>query len=669
MSKFKIILGDLYHFNEFQTIYTPLSIGYMASYANKLFGKDIELHLFRDANKLVKAAEEIKPDLVALSLYHWATEVDAMVIKKLISKLKKRPFFVLGGPSIDTLSNEQKKITDKMPGLDAIIVNEGEVALSNLVREMLSDPINFKKKTIDGIIYIDGDKLVKSKPVPLLDLNELPSPYLGGFLDEWTQAPYKPQLQTLRGCPYACKFCVSGRDTIKIRKFPIEQIKEEIVYIAERYKDHNHIELQIVDDNFGLYPRDVEIATFLSETSEKIGHPKGVKFFNNKQINKISYQVLEAIGKINKIGLNISLQTDTPAALEAMGRKNITEEKITEANKWAQSKNIDSTTELIFGLPGETKDSFLSLLERSVERGFDNVLAHNLILLDGSELNRETERKKYGFKTKYRLSGPNYGDIDGTFVTEFEKVVVGSNTFDYEDYIHLRHHSFMYYAVYSLRYFRWFFHTLRNFDISTSKFYDAFLFPDKKYSWPEPYLKFLKDLKIGLEGELYETAEDLKNDIEKKYRENNNEVVAPTRLNTLFGGRLIYMEQSWVKQVLEMHLNNFGIDSKSIHWKTIQEVINLCLKERVNLRNQAGTEPMISMYDYVSWKEQKFRLPLEKFKLAEPIKIEFSLDKIQQQRILSFKNEQGNMEDLGFFYKALDAIVPRSQLLFKINNV
>ena len=35
-----------------------------------------------------------------------------------------------------------------MPGLDAIIVNEGEVAFSNLVGAMLSDPINFNKNPI-----------------------------------------------------------------------------------------------------------------------------------------------------------------------------------------------------------------------------------------------------------------------------------------------------------------------------------------------------------------------------------------------------------------------------------------------------------------------------------------------------------------------------------------
>ena len=671
MAKLKIILGDLYHINQFQTIYTPINIGYMASYATKLFGKDIECHLFRDANKLIKAADEIKPDLVGLSLYHWATAVDAEVIKNLIGRLKKRPFFVLGGPSIDTIPREQKKLTDKMPGLDAIIVNEGEVAFSNLVGAMLSDPINFNKNPIDGVIKIDKEgKLIKSKPVPLLDLNELPSPYLGGFLEEFTQSPYKPQLQTLRGCPYACKFCVSGRDTIKIRKFPMEQIKEEILYIAERYKNHNHIELQIVDDNFGLYPRDVEIAKFISDTSEKVGHPKGIKFFNNKQLNKISYEVLDAVGKINKIGLNISLQTDTPETLAAMGRKNITEEKIKEANDWAAARKIDTTTELIFGLPGESKKTFLSLLDRSVKRGFDNILSHNLILLDGSELNREEERTKHNFKTKWRLPGPNYSDIDGKFVTEAEQVVVGTNTFDYDDYLHIRTHNFFYYAVYSLRFFRWFFKSLQSVDIAQADFFDAFLFPDKNKTWPIGYLNYLKDLKNAFEGELYDTEEELIKDMEAKFRANNNEVLAPTRLNSLYAARLIYMERSWIKEVLEKHLNNFGFKSDNPKWKTIQEVINICLKERIDLRNtKDSSEPIVTMYDYVAWKETKFRLPLEHFKLEKPAKLNFAIDDVQKERIISFHKEQGKMKDWGFFYKAQDAIVPRSQLLFKLEIV
>ena len=97
---------------------------------------------------------------------------------------------------------------------------------------MLSDPINFNKNPIDGVIKVVRKVNIKSKPVPLLDLNELPSPYLGGFL-KFTQSPYKPQLQTLRGCPYACKFCVSGRDTLKLENFHGTNKRGNTLYCRE----------------------------------------------------------------------------------------------------------------------------------------------------------------------------------------------------------------------------------------------------------------------------------------------------------------------------------------------------------------------------------------------------------------------------------------------------
>ena len=94
------------------------------------------------------------------------------------------------------------------------------------------------------------------------------------------------------------------------------------------------------------------------------------------------------------------MQTDTPETLAAMGRKNITEEKIKEANEWAAARK-STRQQNLFSAFLESKKTFLSLLDRSVKRGFDNILSHNLILLDGSELNREEERIKHNFKTKW----------------------------------------------------------------------------------------------------------------------------------------------------------------------------------------------------------------------------------------------------------------------------
>ena len=85
----------------------------------------------------------------------------------------------------------------------------------------------------------------------------------------------------------------------------------------------------------------------------------------------------------------------------------------------------------------------------------------------------------------------------------------------------------------------------------------------------------------------------------------------------------------------------------------LSEVINICLKERIDLRNtKDSSEPIITMYDYVAWKETKFRLPLEHFKLEKPAKLNFAIDDVQKERIISFHKEQGKMKDWGFFLQS-----------------
>ena len=74
--------------------------------------------------------------------------------------------------------------------------------------------------------------------------------------------------------------------------------------------------------------------------------------------------------------------------------------EIDSAIKWAKGLGLDTSTELIFGMPHDTRDNFVSLLDRSINRGFDNVLVHNLLFMDGIEMNRKAYREKYNYKTK-----------------------------------------------------------------------------------------------------------------------------------------------------------------------------------------------------------------------------------------------------------------------------
>ena len=75
-------------------------------------------------------------------------------------------------------------------------------------------------------------------------------------------------LETNRGCPFTCTFCVQGTKYYsKIHNFSVDRIKEEITYIARRIKAHspNMGTLRIADSSVaGPHPDATDVAAFTS---------------------------------------------------------------------------------------------------------------------------------------------------------------------------------------------------------------------------------------------------------------------------------------------------------------------------------------------------------------------------------------------------------------------
>ena len=289
--------------------------------------------------------------------------------------------------------------------------------------------------------------MVQGRSVGLtMDLSTIGSPYLSGLLDEFMtpDSYYQPLIQTSRFCPYTCAFCVSGKNRGKLRGIPTEQVKEELEYVSKKYADRPHHTLYLTDENFGILKRDVEIAEAIKKCKEKFNYPQHVFFYNDKRFTETSRSVVKVLGDINETGMCLSLQTNNPSALKAINRRNVTDKEIDITLSWAIKYGITSSTEFIFGLPYDTKKDFVGTLDRASKRGFDNVRTTHLFLMDGIELNRSRERKKFGLKTKYRPLGTNYGKHDDKFFAEYEEVVVTQDTFTYEDFLEIRGFNFMF---------------------------------------------------------------------------------------------------------------------------------------------------------------------------------------------------------------------------------
>ncbi len=666
----KVMFTDFAYYNRYTKtqLYTPLGIGFIAQYAKQKFGNEIEVSLFKEINKFFDSVKEGAPDVVGLSLYYWNNSINQYVVKKLRKMFGNKVTIIIGGPSIDSDINQQKIFfKESFPEIDGIVINEGEIAFSNALEKILSDKKKAFLDPIDGLSFLKENEIISGKPIGTsTDISKLGSPYLSGLMDDFMHSEYQPLIQTSRFCPYTCAFCVSGKNRGKLRGFPIEQVKEELNYVSKKYRDRPHHLMYLADENFGILKRDVEIAEAIKECNLKFKYPESVFFYNDKRFTETSRKVIEILGKMTKTGMTLSLQTENPEALKAINRRNVTDEEIDNAIMWANKLNIPTTTELIFGLPYETKESFIDILKRSITRGFDSILAHNLFIMDGIELNRPQIREKYGLKTKFRPLSSSYMTVDNKFIAEHEEVVVSTKTFNYDDYLEVRKLNFMFFAIFTLNFQKWFFQFIKfNKKISLPEILTAFMKPDMSLEWPDDYIKFVNDFTNAAKSELFDTKEEMIRHLRKIYEENNNDVAEPTRINVTFVARLIYQENHWVKEVLLKHYKN--IMEKEIleeDFESASSLIDLAILERIDLkekRRKSNLDYIVS-FDINKWKKDKFKKPLYDYKMPKK-NVNFVIDNNRSNQINGLKRHSKDLLDKDFYINAIDFINPRSNLL------
>ena len=161
------------------------------------------------------------------------------------------------------------------------------------------------------------------------------------------------------------------------------------------------------------------MATIIWATWAKNSNEKVIEITNNKTYaTSWSYNSIESLD-------------DT--TLENVRRSNISLEKFNKVREYIKSKGLKTHTDVILGLPGETKDSYLNGLRKVCEQKFDQVVTFNCRLLGGTEMNSPSYIKKHGIKTKYRMLTQGYGIYRGIKSVENEEVILETNTMSSEE--------------------------------------------------------------------------------------------------------------------------------------------------------------------------------------------------------------------------------------------
>lgn len=436
--------------NDRKSVYIPYASGCIAAYAfdNEKIKNSCRLAGFVYYHEPInQAVERMKdPFIAAFSCSVWNYEYNKALAKALKNAYPE-VIIVFGGHNV----LRDFGTFDECPEADILIYREGEEAFRETVLALLE---NRELAHVSNIAYKKDGKYFKTEEKAFC-LSEYPSPYLNGIFDGITdgETEFSAILETNRGCPFRCAFCDWGTLGSGVRLFPMERVKAELDWIARRKIEY----VYCADGNFGIVDRDEEIAEYIISLKKATGYPKNFRVCFTK--NRTEF-VKKICMRFNEYGLDkaqtLSFQSLSPAVLENIGRKNISLDHFKELMNEYSRCGISTSSELILGLPGETKESFTRGICDLLEYGQHKAIqVYTCDLLPNSEMGSPEFVEKFGIETvRTPFSQAHCSALTEHEVGEFNSTVIKTNSLSTEDWIYCVAFACLVQAFHNIGFFR-----------------------------------------------------------------------------------------------------------------------------------------------------------------------------------------------------------------------
>ncbi len=323
------------------------------------------------AEKILKE----KPDVAAFSCYIWNITKTLEICS--IIKRKSDCRIVLGGPEA---AYRPKDILEKYEFIDFVLSGEGEWTFPDFL-----DNLNGDLSFVAGLTFRKDGEIIT---IPEKEYTESPpSPFVEEFFENLGgRISY---IETARGCPYRCAFCLSGRCS-PLRFFDIDRVKKDIIRLSQSGTQT----LKFIDRTFNANAKRAdEILLFIKENYGK-EIPQGVCFHFEIAGDILKDSTLEILSSMpyGAVQLEIGMQSFNEVTLKLINRKTDTKKLTENIRRLISFKNMHIHIDLIAGLTGEDLESFknsfnigYSLKAQMLQMGF-------LKLLYGADMRENKEK-------------------------------------------------------------------------------------------------------------------------------------------------------------------------------------------------------------------------------------------------------------------------------------
>ena len=374
---------------------TAILESYVSEYSTDPARYDWLMPIYKRQQISKSVAHLLNADVVGFSTYVWNGRISLEIAKRLKAE-RPEIMIIFGGPHVPDYCEDWLRENDF---IDVAVHNEGEKTLLALLEAFP----NRDWAELPGVSFIAKDgAYVKNMNAPRIrDLSEVPSPFLNGAFKKLMAANPDEQWiglwETNRGCPFQCTYCDWGSATAaKVTKFEMDRLLAEVDWFADSKVEY----IFCCDANFGIQKRDIQLAEYVAEVKRTKGYPHALSVQNTKNATERAYQTQKILADagLNK-GVALSMQSLDMNTLKSIKRDNISLETYLELQRRFTRDRVETYSDLILGMPGETYESFASGLSCLIETGQHNrIQFNNLSILPNAEMGNLAYQAKYGMK-------------------------------------------------------------------------------------------------------------------------------------------------------------------------------------------------------------------------------------------------------------------------------
>jgi radical SAM superfamily enzyme YgiQ (UPF0313 family) len=331
----------------------PLGLAYLASTA-RMQGDEVKIidslaldYTFGDIKREIK---KFNPDFVGITA---ATSMipDAYSVAAIAKQYNNAIKVAIGGSHVTYVPELTLR---ESPNIDYVIIGEGEVIFSNLLR-YLKGKIGIRE--VKGLAYRNGNEIrINSSESLIKEVDSIPLPSLDLLpMERYTADGTKfGTIMTSRGCPYNCIFCSSSLQFGKIwRGHSAERVLMELKRMIEDYNIH---EIEFLDDTFTLnIKRAIEISQMIKKERMDI------RWSASARVNLFNEEVANAMRVGGAHTVYFGIESGNQKTLDFIEKGTRVEQSIVAVEKGNRA-GLNTMGSFIIGFPYDTEEEVKSTI-------------------------------------------------------------------------------------------------------------------------------------------------------------------------------------------------------------------------------------------------------------------------------------------------------------------